>query len=153
MTKRARDNDQTPPPCPKRHQPDQTSPQTALALLSLPDEILLRILAHVAPDDLVRCLRVCRRFHKLAGDRQLWKLAYYSHFGRPRLVPASERSLDAMAMRRGPDREERPSVDWKQLFKLMSNWTRGSCLQRKLELHSKSSDPREGTVQVAMQNV
>ncbi|KAJ9160556.1 F-box only protein 15 [Coniochaeta hoffmannii] len=74
--KRPRVTASHPPSLPKR---DRLSP--------LSDELLLRILSFLSVDQLLFDVSpVSRRFHRLAGDSQLWKAHYYARFVLPRAM-------------------------------------------------------------------
>ncbi|KAI9790120.1 MAG: hypothetical protein M1833_002109 [Piccolia ochrophora] len=134
---------------PKR--PRSFSPDR-LSILS--DELLLRILFHLPITSLVRCQRVSYRFHRVAGDSQLWKAAYYDRFVRPRasrvpriklhgaasdsLAFSSKASIwleDDELVRRGTH------TDWKRHYKLRHNWARGSCDVSEVEIAEQPSVP------------
>jgi hypothetical protein len=56
-------------------------------LSPLSDELLLRILSFLSVDQLLFDVSpVSRRFHRLAGDSQLWKAHYYARFVLPRAM-------------------------------------------------------------------
>jgi hypothetical protein len=60
---------------------------TGADLLSpLSDELLVRILAQLPLSYLLSVAPVSRRFHRLAGDSQLWKRLYYERFVLPRAL-------------------------------------------------------------------
>jgi hypothetical protein len=50
-----------------------------MILNDLPDEILLKILSHLGPEDLcLHIAKVCERWNVLAKDKILWKTLSYS---------------------------------------------------------------------------
>lgn len=64
---------------PHRTKRDRLSP--------LSDELLLRVLSFLSVDQLLFDVSpVSRRFHRLAGDSQLWKAHYYARFVLPRAL-------------------------------------------------------------------
>ncbi|KYK58784.1 F-box domain containing protein [Drechmeria coniospora] len=119
----------------------------------LSDELLVRILALCNERTLLRLSPVSKRFHRLAGDSQLWRPHYYHRFILPRAhrIPgfrtgaaaassklrySAQRSAwaDGGWGRRGglEGADQAPAdvvdvVDWKKQYKLRHNWTRGRC--------------------------
>lgn len=75
---------------PKRLRLTSKSPSTSAGpdLLSpLSDELLLRVLSFLPVQHLLFSVGpVSRRFHRLAGDSQLWKALYYARFVLPRAM-------------------------------------------------------------------
>lgn len=62
-------------------EPPPRGPEAADApLLQLPDELLLAVLARLPAAALLRCLRVCRRFNRLADDAVLWRGLFVREF-------------------------------------------------------------------------
>ncbi|RWS26648.1 F-box only protein 11-like protein [Leptotrombidium deliense] len=59
-----------------------SSPNEAAAarylLYELPDEVLLTIFSYLLEQDLCRVAQVCKRFHTIANDSELWKSLYVS---------------------------------------------------------------------------
>ncbi|RWS04399.1 hypothetical protein B4U79_05437, partial [Dinothrombium tinctorium] len=49
-------------------------------LYELPDEVLLTIFSYLLEQDLCRVAQVCKRFHTIANDCELWKNLYVSVF-------------------------------------------------------------------------
>lgn len=47
---------------------------------SLSDELLLHVLAHLAPEDLLAACRVSRRWHSAATDAVLWRRLYWARW-------------------------------------------------------------------------
>ncbi|XP_050048771.1 F-box only protein 11 [Dermacentor andersoni] len=85
------------PPCPlprKRQRRTPSSSQGASSssssedgssaahylLLEVPDEVLLTIFSYLLEQDLCRVAQVCRRFHAISNDTELWKTLYQNVF-------------------------------------------------------------------------
>ncbi|KAH9380216.1 hypothetical protein HPB48_003302 [Haemaphysalis longicornis] len=85
------------PPCPlprKRQRRTPSSSQGASSsssseegssgahylLLEVPDEVLLTIFSYLLEQDLCRVAQVCRRFHTISNDTELWKTLYQGGF-------------------------------------------------------------------------
>ncbi|CAN7993111.1 unnamed protein product, partial [Ixodes pacificus] len=47
-------------------------------LYEVPDEVLLTIFSYLLEQDLCRAAQVCRRFHTISSDTELWKSLYQS---------------------------------------------------------------------------
>lgn len=94
--KRAR-NDDAPEPQPPAKRPRLHTERDRLSPLS--DELLLRILSFLSVGQLLFDVSpVSRRFHRLAGDSQLWKAHYYARFVLPR-------AMRIPGFREGPGRD------------------------------------------------
>ncbi|KAK5949780.1 hypothetical protein OHC33_009169 [Knufia fluminis] len=118
-------------------------------LFDLSDELLLRIVSHLDVERLARCERVCRKFHDLARDNEIWREKYYNQFVRPRArrLPAiqamstheQEEGALHYSSRRARWLEHAHLVqagsdtNWKHSYKIKYNWTRGRA--RTSEVH------------------
>ncbi len=135
MSKRSRDGSEGP------EAPQKRQRSTSIDRLSqLSDELLLRILAYVSVSNLIRCQRVSRKFHSIAGDSQLWRPAYYERFVRPRAsrlprIKGSSLAPEDIVL---PSRlskwldegnliQRGHETNWKRQYKLRDNWSRGNC--------------------------
>lgn len=50
-----------------------SKPSTAVGLLSLPDELLARIVAQTGPPGAVKLARCCKRLHSVVEDGSTWR--------------------------------------------------------------------------------
>ncbi|CAD6909617.1 unnamed protein product [Tilletia controversa] len=113
------------------------SSSSAKTLISLPDEVLLRILSLVSFKDVLECEAVCRRVGWVARGPSLWRDLYASAFpelyrdaagARARGVPNAgsfTRSDTADELRTG-------WTDWKAAYRLAHNWKHGNFLSTQL---------------------
>ncbi|KAE8551869.1 hypothetical protein EYB25_005760 [Talaromyces marneffei] len=147
MSKRCRSDD-TITPSPKRQRTigDERGGQDYISKLS--DEILLQILSSVSIDTLVKCQRVSKRFHALAGDSELWKRRYFAQWVLPRAraVPQSRHLKSSSTGTAYSPRvskwlghghlatEDSTSIHWKTQYRLRHNWSRGTCRLDELEV-------------------
>lgn len=58
--------------------PDGSGPAAHYLLYELPDEVLLTIFSYLLEQDLCRVAQVCKRFHTISNDTELWKNLYQS---------------------------------------------------------------------------
>ncbi|CRG83231.1 hypothetical protein PISL3812_00582 [Talaromyces islandicus] len=120
-------------------------------LSSLSDEVLLEILSFLPISTLVRCQRLSKRFHDLAGDSELWKQKYYARWVLPRSrqalrfkhpIPSPlSTSLGASYSPRvskwpghGHLATDGKRLNWKTQFRLRHNWSKGTCRFGALEV-------------------
>ncbi|CAK3865463.1 f-box domain-containing [Lecanosticta acicola] len=105
----------------------------------LSNELLLKVLSFLPVSELIVCQRISHKYHKLAGDGQLWKSHYYNRFVRPRAsrlpglkeLGAFNDSLNfASKASRWLDEDHlvksAGQTDFKKQYKLRHNWTKGS---------------------------
>lgn len=128
-------------PAKRRH---TTIPGTSASSLRPPlsfdkvlyDELILHIFLHMSWKDLCSTQPVSRNWARLAADNELWRKLYTREYGRSRL--RGSRGFIARQDRR----EVRPLPgrihdsndqykDWKWMFRISSNWRRGSFLCRR----------------------
>lgn len=132
-----------------RPQPPSKRRRTAVVdrLSSLSDELILRILSHVAIRDLVTCHRVSHKLQGIAGDSQLWRAAYYERFVRPRFnkLPRSQRTSSPSKLARWLDEgsllERGKCTNWKRQYKLRHKWSLGSCEVSEIEVPARPPIP------------
>ncbi|KAG8182742.1 hypothetical protein JTE90_008120 [Oedothorax gibbosus] len=60
--------------------PDDTGEAAHYLLYELPDEVLLTIFSYLLEQDLCCVAQVCKRFHIISGDTELWKTLYQNVF-------------------------------------------------------------------------
>lgn len=136
-------------------------PNKPCLINSLSDELFLRIFSLLSTQDLARCQRVSHRFNRIAGDSQVWKLAFYTRFVQPRLsrIQSSlRRSGEELGVSniKWMDNEKKAGSQekhWKRLYKLQHNWMRGSCDVREVGISDCGVQTPEINLQVTMQNV
>lgn len=130
------------------------------ALVSLSDELLLRILSFLSLPNLLGVSRVSRRLCRLSSDSQLWRQLYYIYFVLPRAIRIPSFRLNSSReglasrhtvlryggteLRRSRAQDEDAFVDWKRQYKLSHNWSRGKCVVKELEVGGDklSLDPK-----------
>ncbi|KAE8378736.1 hypothetical protein BDV26DRAFT_261111 [Aspergillus bertholletiae] len=152
MSKRHHDGDTIIYPSPKRRRVSQAHNGDYLSFLS--NEILLLILSYLPIPALLKCQRVSRRFHALAGDSELWKRQYYSRWVRPRArrlarirrttphfsslqySPIVATWLDhSHLVRKGSN------TNWKKQYRLRHNWSKGICRVTAVEFPQPPQPP------------
>ncbi|KAB8214165.1 hypothetical protein BDV33DRAFT_183289 [Aspergillus novoparasiticus] len=152
MSKRRDDGHTMAYSSPKRRRISQAYNSDYLSFLS--DEILLYILSYLPISALLRCQRVSRRFHALAGDSELWKQQYYTRWVRPRArrlarvrcatpqlsrleySPKVSTWLDHSHLAR-----EGSSTNWEKKYRLRHNWSKGICRVTAVELPQSPQPP------------
>src|SRR5690349_1627359 len=82
MPKRRRTDD-SPPPEPRAHRSSKRARLLPSRLLSLPEELLLRILHHLRPASLLTLSLTSRKLYALSSDAQLWKALFWKRFVQP----------------------------------------------------------------------
>uniref|UniRef100_A0A8C3AIV0 F-box domain-containing protein n=1 Tax=Cyclopterus lumpus TaxID=8103 RepID=A0A8C3AIV0_CYCLU len=110
----------------RNRNPNSNSPAASvlpcLLVLSLPSEILLKVLSYLDVSSLSCISHVSRTFHRLADDNVLWQKIYISDFGSRTWRPKSVAS-DA-------DQEDRAAGYWKKMYfrtvagQDVNNWKR-----------------------------
>ncbi|KAI2788359.1 hypothetical protein POX_e06373 [Penicillium oxalicum] len=136
----------------KRRRDLETSPLDRLSLLS--DELLLQILSFLPISSLNVCQRLSRRFHRLAGDSELWKRQYYVQWVRPRARRLANVTRASLPSKAPPNKseysprvstwldhshlaEDGRTTNWKGQYRLRHNWSTGVC--RVTEVHFTES--------------
>ncbi|KAE8134074.1 hypothetical protein BDV38DRAFT_256633 [Aspergillus pseudotamarii] len=150
MSKRRDDGDTMTYPSPKRRRISQNSDY--LSFLS--DEVLLCILSYLPIPALLKCQRVSRRFHTLAGDSELWKRQYYSRWVRPRarrLARVRRATPQLSRLEYSPKvstwldhshlAREGSNTNWKKQYRLRHNWSKGICRVTAVELPQSPKPP------------
>ncbi|KAG6842155.1 hypothetical protein C0991_001648 [Blastosporella zonata] len=105
---------------------------------SLYDELILCIFSHLSWVDLCAAHATSTNWRRLASDNTLWKNLYLAAFGRSRLRGSRgyvTRS-DGREIRPLPGRVQLNSEstkDWKEMFRISSNWKNGRCVTEELE--------------------
>ncbi|KAM0752735.1 hypothetical protein T439DRAFT_378524 [Meredithblackwellia eburnea MCA 4105] len=87
---------------------------------SLSEEVLLRCLSFLDLQDLITVSRVSRSWYRLAQDPELWRSLYLASFpssSRTSTYSSSANSLNSPLGRTRP---------WRSLFKISTNWRKGS---------------------------
>ena len=98
---------------------------------SLYDELILHIFSHLSWVDLCRTQATNRNWARLAGDNELWRNLYLKVYGRTRLRGAKGfiGRLDGRQVRPLPGRARAEEQrDWKWMFRISSNWRKGTPL-------------------------
>jgi hypothetical protein len=110
------------------------------------DELVLRILSYLSPDELGITARLSRKFLRLANDNESWKERYYAHWVRPRVlqIPSttarSVRDIPRYSAKSANWLDHRHLVfpskitDWKWQYRIKNNWHRGTCNVQPLEV-------------------
>ena len=108
---------------------------------SLSDELVLCIFSYLCWVDLCAVQATNRNWCRLAADNELWRKLYLTVYGRPRLRGASGFLVrsDGKEMKPLPG-EVKPAVnkDWKWMFRISSNWRRGTYYRIMFRLHFNS---------------
>lgn len=117
------------------------------------DELVLRILSYLTPDELGLTARVCRRLLRLANDNESWKQRYYARWVRPRVLqipsttPRSARDIPRYSAKLANWLDHRHLVfpskitDWKWQYRIRNNWHRGICSVQALEVSQPPAAP------------
>jgi hypothetical protein len=110
------------------------------------DELALRILSYLSPDELSLTARLSRKWLRLANDNESWKERYYARWVRPRVLqipsttPRSARDIPRYSAKSANWLDHRhlvfPSIitDWKWQYRIKNNWHRGTCNVQTLEV-------------------
>lgn len=117
-----------------------------IRLDDISDELALRILSYLSPDELGLTARLSRRWLRLANDNESWKERYYAHWVRPRVLqipsttPRSARDIPRYSAKSANWLDHRHLVfsskitDWKWQYRIKNNWYRGTCNVQTLEV-------------------
>lgn len=102
---------------------------------SIYDELALAIFSHLGWTDLCTARTVNRNWARLSDDNEIWKKQYLRAFGRPRLrggkgfVGRSDgREIKPLPGRAQAEKQREDAKDWKWMFRVSSNWKRGTQL-------------------------
>ena len=102
---------------------------------SIYDELALAIFSHLRWTELSTARAVSRNWARLSDDNELWKKQYLRVFGRPRLrggkgfVDRSDaREIKPLPSRAQAGKQKEDAKDWKWMFRVSSNWKRGTQL-------------------------
>jgi len=127
----------------------RSRPANVDRLSHLSDELLLRVLSHLSLAELNLVRTLSRRFNRVAGDSQLWKVLYYDRFVRPRVArlpgidPSSAHLPYSSGFSRWPEDEilakSEQKTNWKFEYKRMHNWAKGTCAM--IEIHVADQPP------------
>lgn len=117
------------------------------------DELVLRILSYLSPDELGSAARLSRRLLRLANDNESWKERYYARWVRPRVlqIPSatsrSTRDIPRYSAKSANWLDHRhlifPSniTDWKWQYRIKNNWNRGTCKVQTIEVAQPPTAP------------
>ena len=117
------------------------------------DELILRILSYLSPEELGSAARLSRRLLRLANDNESWKERYYTRWVRPRVLqipsttPRSTRDIPRYSAKSANWLDHRhlifPSniTDWKWQYRIKNNWNRGTCNVQTLEVSQPPTAP------------
>ena len=117
------------------------------------DELVLRILSYLSPEELGSAARLSRRLLRLANDNESWKERYYARWVRPRVLqipsaaPRSTRDIPRYSAKSANWLDHRhlifPSniTDWKWQYRIKNNWSRGTCNVQTLEVSQPPTAP------------
>ncbi|CAD5218421.1 unnamed protein product [Bursaphelenchus okinawaensis] len=121
---------------PEYVEPIENAPSTSEDQFhKLPDTLLLNIFSKLEPVELYRCLRVSRRWHRVALEQSLWK-SFCKDPDKYRLGSriAERQQIVALSDRHG-------EFEWKRVFeerlRLWRNWHAGRCVVREFLGHTE----------------
>lgn len=104
---------------------------------TLYDELVLTIFSYLSWIDLCAAQLVNRNWARLATDNELWRKQYLLVYGRPRLRGLRgllgrfhDREIRSLPARARAD--DLVYKDWKWMFRISSNWRKGSRLLNNL---------------------
>lgn len=130
---------------------------------SLSDELLIRILHHLPLSTILLTQHLSHRFQILSRDSQVWKRLYYERFVLPRALRLRKVDVDDDENRergrwhfssrksRWLDEEQllewetagvtsKRKTDWKAIYRLRHNWSRGKAAVRRVGFDSAVKD-------------
>ncbi|KAL6059578.1 F-box/LRR-repeat protein 5 [Balamuthia mandrillaris] len=110
----------------------------------LPPELLVMIFGFLELTDLTRCSAVCRHWHALSQDDQLWKVVFY-RWMEGRLAPFLSVTPDALhrviaTLRREEEEEHRAAPQQQQQRTWKQTLTRQVCKPPRWDPHGKGSN-------------
>lgn len=104
---------------------------------SLYDELILCIFSHLSWIDLCAAQATSRNWARLATDNEIWRKLYLRTYGRARLRGTrgfvgrpDGRDIKPLPGRAKPEDRK----DWRQMFRISTNWRRGRCNVVRLNL-------------------
>lgn len=131
MSKRSLPTQDLPPP--KRLHTTHTKPPQSLfsQVDSLYDELILTIFSYLSWLDLCAVQLINRNWARLAVDNELWRRQYLLVYGKTRLRGSRGPSgrLNDREIKPLPARarvEDSSHKDWKWMFRISSNWRKGT---------------------------
>jgi hypothetical protein len=120
------------PPAKRFHTIHRNPPQDHLSVAyALYDEIIITIFSYLSWVELCAVQLINKNWARLAVDSELWKRQYLLVFGKSRLrgVRGTQDRFNSREVKPLPARarvDGPPHKDWKWMFRISSNWRKGS---------------------------